>query len=118
MSRRYEKVEVEYSPWPLEVPMPYGTVSDDTLVWSEEIPQSVCDRYGDSERGNLSGPVRVFVLQRDGYRCTHCLRLRSPRRILTIDHIVPRSKGGISHPDNLRVLCRRCHDDLNRGIWS
>ena len=28
---------------------------------------------------------------------------------LTVDHVVPLSRGGSNKPDNLRVLCRRCN---------
>lgn len=28
---------------------------------------------------------------------------------LEIDHVIPEIVGGSSHPDNLRLLCRRCN---------
>lgn len=33
---------------------------------------------------------------------------------LTVDHILPLRKGGTSKRNNLRVLCRKCHEELNR----
>ena len=42
-----------------------------------------------------------------GYRRRgHAASLANP---LTVDHKVPRSKGGSDHPSNLTVLCRHCN---------
>ena len=32
-----------------------------------------------------------------------------PFRNLTVDHVVPRSKGGSDHLDNLQLLCAACN---------
>ena len=50
-------------------------------------------------------PVRLTVLERDGYRCTKC---GSTER-LEVDHIVPVSRGGAHTVANGRTLCRRHH---------
>lgn len=46
------------------------------------------------------------VLARDGFRCVYCRRARAT----TVDHVVPRSRGG-AHKDwtNLRAACRTCN---------
>lgn len=46
------------------------------------------------------------VLARDSYRCVYCRRARAT----TVDHVVPRSRGG-AHKDwaNLRAACRSCN---------
>jgi 5-methylcytosine-specific restriction endonuclease McrA len=47
------------------------------------------------------------VLTRDQYECAYCgVKSRS----LTIDHIIPRSKGGKSEFDNCVACCRTCND--------
>jgi 5-methylcytosine-specific restriction endonuclease McrA len=75
-------------------------------------------------KAGVPGTVRARIFQRDGYRCRLCgltgRRVRfdgggygHPTDVvgvyLSIDHIIPRSRGGTSKPDNLRVLCTPCN---------
>ena len=41
--------------------------------------------------------------------CTKCRGLMP----LTRHHILPRSKGGGNEPENIRLVCRPCHDELD-----
>ena len=52
-------------------------------------------------RVNLS---RRAVLFRDGRRCQYCGRDAD-----SIDHVVPRSRGGAHAWDNVVAACRRCN---------
>ena len=45
--------------------------------------------------------------QQEGY-CAGC-RIHFQFRNLTVDHIVPRAKGGTDHLDNLQLLCGACN---------
>lgn len=47
---------------------------------------------------------RTMILARDGRICAYCGEHGD-----TIDHIVPRSKGGTNKWDNLITACRRCN---------
>jgi len=49
---------------------------------------------------------RPFVLARDGVVCAYCGAVGVP---LEMDHIVPRSRGGADHPDNLTPACKPCN---------
>ena len=40
--------------------------------------------------------------------CAGC-RVMFPFRNMTVDHVVPRSKGGSNHLDNLQLLCAACN---------
>tara|TARA_Y100001963_G_scaffold158682_2_gene259178 strand:+ start:1782 stop:2282 length:501 start_codon:yes stop_codon:yes gene_type:complete len=52
--------------------------------------------------------TRKNVLLRDEYRCQYCAkRFREPE--LTIDHVVPRSKGGNSSWTNVVAACKPCN---------
>lgn len=48
---------------------------------------------------------RRRIMKRDGYKCGYC----SSTRNLTIDHIIPRSKGGENTWQNLVTCCSRCN---------
>ncbi len=48
--------------------------------------------------------TRAGVLRRDGRRCVYCAR-----RADTIDHVVPRSRGGAHTWDNCVAACRTCN---------
>jgi len=54
--------------------------------------------------------LRKAILERDGYRCVKC-GFYSPERLglLHIDHKHPKSLGGPTVPENLRVLCGDCN---------
>ena len=51
--------------------------------------------------------LRYEILKRDQI-CQLCGATKSDR-MLEVDHIVPRSKGGTNDPSNLQVLCSRCN---------
>lgn len=48
---------------------------------------------------------RHAILARDGFRCQYCGNARH----LTIDHIIPRSRGGASSWDNVVTSCAPCN---------
>jgi hypothetical protein len=56
--------------------------------------------------------IRREVLERDRYRCQHCQTWEE----LTIDHIIPESRGGKATLENLQVLCMSCN--LGKGTKS
>lgn len=51
---------------------------------------------------------RRTVLARDMYRCQYC-GIHASKRELTIDHVVPRSKGGTTVWENVVSACGPCN---------
>jgi len=51
---------------------------------------------------------RQTLFERDSYRCAYCGK-HFPRPELTVDHIIPRSKGGKTNWDNTVSACRQCN---------
>lgn len=50
--------------------------------------------------------TRKNVIRRDGFRCQYC----SSRDRLTIDHVVPKSRGGKDTWENLVAACVPCNN--------
>jgi len=50
-------------------------------------------------------PSRAMIYKRDGHKCQYC----GATRRLTIDHVIPRSKGGKDTWQNLVVACSKCN---------
>jgi len=46
------------------------------------------------------------ILVRDGFKCAYCGADRGP---LTIDHIIPRSRGGKTNFENCVACCKKCN---------
>lgn len=64
-----------------------------------------------SKQSNGRLTLRFTVLMRDEFRCQYCGR--SPKTdadvILEVDHIIPRSNGGLDTITNLVTACRECN---------
>jgi len=57
----------------------------------------------------ISLPVtRRGILSRDHYACQYC-GVTPPRKELTIDHVVPRSRGGKTTWENVVTACQKCN---------
>jgi 5-methylcytosine-specific restriction endonuclease McrA len=56
--------------------------------------------------------TRRNLMIRDQYQCQYCGR-RPNQRDLNVDHIIPRSRGGLDSWENLVVSCRACN--LRKG---
>jgi 5-methylcytosine-specific restriction endonuclease McrA len=56
-------------------------------------------------KGNLR--IRIFV--RDAFRCQYCGQVMEARD-LTLDHIIPRSRGGTNDALNLCTACIPCNN--------
>lgn len=69
----------------------------------------------------IPDPVRVAVLERDGFACKCCgwdISKRHPsdkRSMLELHHLKHHAEGGENTTENLITLCNICHDDVHRG---
>ena len=61
-------------------------------------------RYVHVPRAHRRGFSRRGVLHRDGHRCQYC-----GSRAESVDHVVPRSRGGQHTWENVVAACRRCN---------
>lgn len=68
-----------------------------------------------SERPTNWRSIRHERARRDDYTCGNCGRRRDDPGVeqLHVHHIVPRSKGGTDKQDNLKTLCKRCHNSIH-----
>lgn len=51
---------------------------------------------------------RRNIYLRDNLTCQYC-QVKPPRENLTIDHVIPRSRGGKSIWENVVLACQRCN---------
>jgi 5-methylcytosine-specific restriction endonuclease McrA len=51
--------------------------------------------------------TRKNILRRDSYKCAYCGRSDLP---LTIDHVIPKSRGGNDSWENLVCACTTCNN--------
>jgi 5-methylcytosine-specific restriction endonuclease McrA len=52
--------------------------------------------------------TRRGVLSRDHYTCQYC-GATPPRKHLTVDHVLPRSRGGKTTWENVAAACEKCN---------
>ena len=60
-------------------------------------------------RREASSMKRLRIYMRDKYRCQYCGE-KKPAGELTLDHILPRSRGGDNSPVNVVTACVSCNN--------
>lgn len=65
---------------------------------------------GISTHANKRSEIREAVYARDGRKCLKCGR----KDVLTLDHVIPKSKGGLFTYANLQTMCLWCNEE--KGI--
>lgn len=60
--------------------------------------------------------MRGKLINRDGTGCHYC-NTDLGRSDSTIDHVVPRCMGGISHPDNYVLACGDCNSTRGNDLY-
>ncbi|GAA2000228.1 HNH endonuclease [Brevibacterium samyangense] len=83
---------------------------DDALVRSANLAMEqpsviLLTRYVKPPRGRSVSLSRRGVLRRDRNRCAYC-----GGHATTVDHVLPRSRGGINTWENLVACCRECNN--------
>lgn len=72
------------------------------------------------KRSKSYGPTkntRKAVYERDNYTCVKCgLNMRDTPELLTVDHKLPRSKGGSNRRRNLQTMCPDCNKQKGNKI--
>lgn len=61
-------------------------------------------------RKTVSRTLRTSIFKRDRYACQSLNCSHVGKEGLTIDHIVPVSKGGTNDPKNLQAMCFDCNN--------
>lgn len=64
------------------------------------------------EAVGITRETRARILERDGYKCRAC----GSEQYLSIDHVVPASRGGGSEDANLQVLCLKCNGEKGNKL--
>jgi 5-methylcytosine-specific restriction endonuclease McrA len=67
--------------------------------------------------GKMAGQIKA----RDGFACVYCGGTQeSTGAHLHLDHVVPKSHGGVDHASNLVLACRSCNSrrkDMLLADW-
>lgn len=75
-------------------------------IFPDAVKQGVVfERTPPRQKEIIKDDLRWEVWERDNFTCKHC----GTRRNLTVDHILPESKGGTLALDNLQTLCKSCN---------
>ena len=61
---------------------------------------------------------KISLLLRDGPHCIFCKKHIKDALDLTIDHIVPKIKGGSDSIDNTALCCKNCNDEKGRLLLT
>lgn len=90
----------------------YEYTQDNELTIRRRAYHEYISRF--SSRYSRTRELRNAVYDRDGYECLSCGESEISQ--LSLDHIIPRSKGGMAILSNLQTLCKNCNEEKGNRI--
>ena len=79
-----------------------------TVHFKFKVPEVILLNHYNGFVRRTPGLSRRAIFERDRYTCQYCGK-KLPSQDLTLEHVVPRSRGGYSTWDNIVVACVRCN---------
>lgn len=93
---------------PLAVKLVNDRIAEDRGLWGGAItPDAPPKRTDLGDLPNYRTHRHRLYGEQEG-ECVGCVT-HFPFRVMDVDHILPRSRGGTDHPDNLQLLCSGCN---------
>lgn len=79
----------------------------------------LCFQFRQDPKSLRNGPSafsrkRDIIYERDGWKCKCC----GTEKDLTLDHIIPKFRGGHNGESNLQTLCKRCNNIKGHKVLS
>lgn len=82
----------------------------------KETPEEYLARHGNREHKDIKF-IKNQLVQKNGAVCAICGKQILNKKDLTLDHIKPISKGGLTTIDNCQLACKECN--LKKGAkWQ
>ena len=89
---------------------PVNQIRVEYLRFDTQLMQNPDIKGAEYQRGTLYGwQLRHYIFARDRWQCQYCDKPHTKNRTLTLDHIIPESRGGPTVVGNLVTACKRCN---------
>ena len=92
-------------------PVIMGGIDTSGLRFPKGTPRVLSKRAVRLEKERQLKEARRFVRERDGGKCRSCGKSGAE-----VHHLRYRSQGGDHDPNNLALLCQRCHEDIHAHL--
>lgn len=93
---------------PLAVKLVSERISEDRGLWGgATVPDAPPSRTDLGDLPNYRTHRHRLYGEQEGV-CNGC-KTHFPFRVMDVDHMLPTSRGGTDHPDNLQLLCSGCN---------
>ena len=83
----------------------YFGKQDYLILIRGEINRLIIEREPQKKKAKIDHRLRKKVYERDKYRCVYCGDFHD----LSLDHVIPESKGGKTNAENLVTCCMACN---------
>ena len=86
---------------------PVASIRISTAKFDTQLMENPDIQGEEYQRGTLYGwQLRAYVFHRNGHRCCYC---GEQGNRLTLDHVIPKSRGGTDRVVNLTAACLKCN---------